>query len=310
MLQLASPADSKASPLVPTGEDTGMLWRGRRQSDNVEDLRSSGGRRMVVAGGGLGTLIIALLIFLFGGDTRDVLRVLGTQQSSIQANPSAPARLSQEDRTAGEFASVVLADTEDVWRQLFAAKGSTYREPKLVLYTEYTTSGCGATGASTGPFYCPADERVYLDLTFLAELQQRLKAPGDFAAAYVIAHEVGHHVQKLLGLTQRMEQARARVSKERYNQLSVRLELQADFLAGVWAHHAQRMKNILQEGDLEEALNAASAVGDDRLQKQQQGYVAPDTFTHGTSEQRRRWFLKGFQTGDIAQGDTFSAKHP
>jgi len=288
-----------------------MLWQGRRRSSNVEDTRGGGGgRRMVLAGGGFGTLLIVVLIYLFGGDTRDVLRVLGTQQSQVQADPAAKGGLSPEDQAAGEFASVVLADTEDVWGAIFQASGSTYRQPTLVLYAEYTDSGCGATGSSTGPFYCPADEKVYLDLGFLAELQNRLHAPGDFAAAYVIAHEVGHHVQKLMGTTQRMQEARARLPEAQYNQLSVRLELQADFLAGVWAHHAQRMKSILEPGDMDEALNAASAVGDDRIQKQQQGYVEPDAFTHGTSEQRQRWFLKGFETGDIAQGNTFAAKNP
>ena len=284
-----------------------MQWQGRRQSSNVEDARSGGGRKMMM-GGGLGTIVIALLILLFGGDLKDVLRVVGPQQDQVQRASRSSGELTPADKTAGEFAAVVLADTEDVWKSLFQAQGRTYREPKLVLYADYTNSGCGATGSSTGPFYCPADEKVYLDLRFLAQLQQRLKAPGDFAAAYVIAHEVGHHVQKVLGTTQRMEQARARLSEAEYNALSVRLELQADFLAGVWAHHAQKMKNILEPGDMEEALNAASAVGDDRIQEQQQGYVRPDAFTHGTSEQRQRWFLKGFRTGDLTQGDTFAAR--
>lgn len=285
-----------------------MQWQGRRQSSNVEDARSGSGRKIMM-GGGLGTIVIALLILLFGGDLKDVLRVVGAQQDQVQRTPTSQGELNPEDKAAGEFASVVLADTEDVWKSLFQGHGKIYREPKLVLYADYTNSGCGATGSSTGPFYCPADEKVYLDLRFLAQLQQRLKAPGDFAAAYVIAHEVGHHVQKVLGTTQRMEQARARLSEEEYNRLSVRLELQADFLAGVWAHHAQRMKNILEPGDMEEALNAASAVGDDRIQKHQQGYVSPDAFTHGTSEQRQQWFLKGFQTGDLTQGDTFAARN-
>ena len=284
-----------------------MQWQGRRQSSNVEDVRSGGGRRLAL-GGGLGTVLVAVLILLFGGDLKDVLRFVGSQPARVQAAPTARGELSPADRAAGEFAGVVLADTEDVWKGLFQARGRTYREPKLVLYTEYTDSGCGATGSSTGPFYCPADEKVYIDLRFLAALQNRLKAPGDFAAAYVIAHEVGHHVQQQLGLLQRVQEARGRRSEAEVKALNVRLELQADFLAGVWAHHAQRMKGLLEPGDIEEALNAASAVGDDRIQKQQQGYVTPDSFTHGTSEQRRRWFLKGFQTGDLAQGDTFSAR--
>ncbi len=286
-----------------------MKWQGRRQSSNVEDARGAGGGgRRLALGGGLGTILIAVLVLLFGGDLKDVLRVVSSQQGQVQSASAPQGELTPEDRAAGEFAAVVLADTEDVWKALFQAHGRAYREPRLVLYSGHTDSGCGATGASTGPFYCPADEKVYIDLRFLAELQNRLKAPGDFAAAYVIAHEVGHHVQKTLGTLQRMEQARARLSEADYNQLNVRLELQADFFAGVWAHHAQRMKSILEPGDMEEALNAASAVGDDRIQSQQQGYVNPDSFTHGTSEQRQRWFLKGFQTGDITQGDTFSAR--
>jgi hypothetical protein len=188
--------------------------------------------------------------------------------------------------------------------------GRQYTEPKLVLFSGVTRSGCGAASASTGPFYCPADAKVYVDLSFLAELQRRLNAPGDFAEAYVIAHEVGHHVQNLLGIMDKVEEARTRMSQEEYNRVSVRLELQADFLAGVWAHHAQRTKGILETGDIEEGMNAASAVGDDRIQRQSQGYVVPDAFTHGTSEQRLRWFLKGFKTGDISQGDTFSVEQP
>jgi predicted metalloprotease len=188
---------------------------------------------------------------------------------------------------------------------LLPKQGITYREPKLVLFTNSTWSGCGSASASTGPFYCPADEKVYIDLAFFADMQRRLNAQGDFAEAYVIAHEVGHHVQKLLGIMDKVDQARREMSKEEYNHLSVRLELQADFLSGVWAHHAQRTKNLLEEGDIEEGMNAASAVGDDRIQKQSQGYVVPDAFTHGTSEQRLRWFLKGYKTGELSQGDTF-----
>lgn len=285
-----------------------MLWKGRRQSGNVEDLRGSGGgRRMVVAGGGLGTLVIALLVIFLGGNSDDVVQVLGPQSGRLEAPATAQRELTPQEREAGEFVAVVLADTEDVWNELFRQAGAQYREPKLVLFSEYTDSGCGGAGASTGPFYCPPDEKVYIDLSFFADMQRRLNAPGDFAAAYVIAHEVGHHVQKLTGMMEQMERARQRVSQEEYNRLSVRLELQADFYAGVWAHHAQRTKNILEKGDIEEAMNAASAVGDDRIQKQSRGYAVPDSFTHGTSEQRLRWFLKGFQTGDISQGDTFGA---
>jgi len=200
---------------------------------------------------------------------------------------------------------VVLADTEDVWNEQFRRMNKTYREPRLVLYSGKVESACGFAEAAVGPFYCPPDERLYIDLEFFSTLKTRLGAPGDFAVAYVIAHEVGHHVQKLLGATDRVHQLQGKVSKAEYNQQSVRLELQADFYAGVWAHHAQRMKKILEPGDLEEALRAASAVGDDTLQKRSRGYVVPDSFTHGSSEQRIRWFRRGFETGDLSKGDTF-----
>lgn len=284
-----------------------MFWRGRRQSENVEDRRGTGGRKMMVAGGGLGAIVIALLVLFLGGKPEDVMQVLQPQQGGLQESPGAPRELSQQEKEAGEFASVILADTEDVWNAIFQQQGQQYREPKLVLFSDYTQSGCGGAASSTGPFYCPVDEKVYIDLAYFAEMQRRLNAPGDFAEAYVIAHEVGHHVQKLLGIMDQVQQARSQLSQEEYNQLSVRLELQADFLAGVWAHHAQRMKGVLEEGDIEEGMNAASAVGDDRIQRQSQGYVVPDSFTHGTSAQRLRWFLKGYQTGDLSQGDTFRA---
>ncbi len=205
------------------------------------------------------------------------------------------------------FASVVLKDTEDVWRALFSESGMTYRDPTLVLFSGSVQSACGYSSSATGPFYCPGDEKLYLDLSFLAQLQQRLGATGDFAMAYIIAHEVGHHVQNLLGTMNQMQSLRGRVSETEYNASVVRLELQADFLAGVWAHHAQRTKNILEEGDVDEAVGAAAAVGDDRIQMESQGYVVPDAFTHGTSEQRKGWFLKGFRTGAVNQGDTFSS---
>jgi predicted metalloprotease len=207
----------------------------------------------------------------------------------------------------GQFISVVLADTEDVWNQIFSDAGRAYREPKLVLFRGQVGSACGFAGAATGPFYCPGDEKIYIDLEFLEELQRRFQAPGDFAMAYILAHEVGHHVQKQLGIMDRMNTLRGRLSRSEYNRMTVRLELQADFLAGVWVHHAQRMKNILEAGDMREALDAVSAVGDDRIQKRMQGYVVPDSFTHGTSEQRLRWFRKGVETGDPSQGDTFRA---
>ena len=203
--------------------------------------------------------------------------------------------------------SVVLADTEDVWNKLFQQQGTQYQEPNLVLFSGAVQSACGNARAATGPFYCPGDEKIYIDLSFQETLSQRLGASGDFAMAYVVAHEVGHHVQNLMGITDQVHSQRGRLSQEEYNELSVRLELQADFLAGVWTNHAQNMNNILEEGDIEEAMRAANAIGDDRLQKQSQGYVVPDAFTHGTSEQRMRWFRKGLETGDISQGDTFSA---
>jgi predicted metalloprotease len=206
----------------------------------------------------------------------------------------------------GKFVAVVLADTEDVWNKQFQDMRRQYREPKLILFTGRVQSACGHASAASGPFYCPADQHVYIDLAFYRELKERFKAPGDFAQAYVIAHEVGHHVQRLMGTTERIDSMRGRVSEAEYNRLSVRLELQADFYAGVWAHHAQKVKRILEPGDVEEALRAAAAIGDDRLQKQSQGYVVPDSFTHGTSEQRVRWFRRGFETGDLRQGDTFS----
>ncbi|NUQ65172.1 MAG: zinc metallopeptidase [Pirellulales bacterium] len=277
-----------------------MRWQGRRQSGNVEDRRGVPVRGMA-AGGGVGVLLIALVVMFLGGDPGAVL-----QQAAGPANgpgraarPANPAEVELKG-----FVSVVLADTEDVWRDLFQVElGQAYRDPKLVLYSEAVESACGFAQSAVGPFYCPADERVYIDLTFCDDLRTRFEAPGDFAVAYVLAHEVGHHVQNQLGMTDQVHSQRGRVSKEKENQLSVRLELQADFLAGVWAHHAQRTKNILEAGDLEEALRAASAVGDDRLQMQAQGRVVPDSFTHGSAQQRARWFGLGVKTGDLKQMD-------
>jgi predicted metalloprotease len=288
-----------------------MRIEGERESENVEDRRGFpvGGRGIAV-GGGVGTLIIALLVWLLGGDPRSVMQAPSNSGQSSNLQTAPPPDKATEDQLT-KFVRVVLADTEDVWReQLPRQAGKFYREPKLVLFTGRVDSACGMASAATGPFYCPADEKLYIDLAFYNELKTRFKAPGDFAQAYVIAHEVGHHVQKLLGITQRIDQQRGRLSESEYNKLSVRLELQADFFAGVWAHHAQRMKNILEPGDLEEALRAASAVGDDNIQRQSRGYVVPDSFTHGTSRQRMAWFKKGFQTGDISQGDTFKMPDP
>jgi len=277
-----------------------MRWRGRRESSNVEDLRSRNPKKMV--GGGLVTILIVAVIYLLGGDPQ---AILNTPEFDSQSSVSNYAGNEHENELA-QFVSVVLGDTEDVWNRLFQNSGQHYRQPKLVLYSGTIRSACGFASAASGPFYCPGDEKVYIDLVFLQDLQRRLQAPGDFAMAYVIAHEVGHHVQKLMGITDQVMALRHRVSQSEFNGLMVRLELQADFLAGVWAHHAHRMHNILEEGDIEEALNAASAVGDDRIQKQTQGYIVPDAFTHGTSEQRMRWFAKGLQTGDVNQGDTFN----
>ncbi len=282
-----------------------MRWIGRRQSTNIEDRRGQTTRR--VAGGGCGTIILVLIVWLlFGGNPLELLNTL--QPTGEQSSVSTYQGTAEENELA-QFVGVVLGDTEDVWHMLFRQAGMEYREPKLVLFSDAVQSACGFASAATGPFYCPGDEKVYIDLAFFRELQQRFEAPGDFAMAYVIAHEVGHHVQNLLGINDRVMAMRNRMSQREFNKYLVRLELQADFLAGVWAHHAQRMHNILEEGDIEEAINAASAVGDDRIMKRTQGYVVPDAFTHGTSEQRVRWFTKGFKTGDMNQGDTFNADY-
>jgi predicted metalloprotease len=281
-----------------------MLWKGRRQSDNVEDRRGMTGRR-VALGGGLGALAVTIIVLLLGGNPEEVMQNL---QSSQPSGPEQARVLSQEEKELGEFVGVILADTEDVWSAIFRQEGLQYREPKLVLFSGATDSACGFAQSASGPFYCPEDEKVYIDLDFFQEMQQRLGARGDFAWAYVIAHEIGHHVQNQLGIMEQMQEKQRSLSREEYNRYSVRLELQADFLAGVWAHHAQRLKNLLEEGDIEEGINAAAAVGDDRIMKQQQGTIVPDAFTHGTSAQRVRWFTLGFKTGDINQGNTFAAR--
>lgn len=277
-----------------------MKWSGREGSGNVEDRRGGGGGKIAL--GGVGGLIV-LLLYVFLGDGNVSPTDLGLDTNSLQ-NQQEYTPSAQEQEYA-EFVSVVLKDTEDVWHALFNQMGSGYVEPKLVLFTGSVDSGCGSASAATGPFYCPADSKVYIDLSFCDELAQRFGAPGDFAMAYVIAHEVGHHVQNLLGTSEQVQNMRSQLSETEMNALSVKLELQADFYAGVWAHHAQQMKGILETGDIEEALNAANAIGDDRLQKQAQGYVVPDAFTHGTSEQRMYWFKRGFETGDLSKGDTF-----
>jgi predicted metalloprotease len=281
-----------------------MLWRGQRQSDNIEDRRGMSRGGMAI-GGGLGGIVLLVIALLMGADPRQLLEQLPTQESGPRTQTSRSTTPEEEERK--QFVATVLANTEDVWTDLFRQSGRQYRAPKLVLFGGQVESACGVAGAAVGPFYCPGDEKVYLDLSFLSELHTRFRAPGDFAEAYVIAHEVGHHIQRLLGTMQKVDAARGRLGEEENNQLSVRLELQADFLAGVWAHYAQK-KGVLEAGDMEEALGAASAVGDDRLQREAQGYAVPDSFTHGTSEQRIRWFRKGFETGDMRQGDTFTAR--
>jgi uncharacterized protein len=280
-----------------------MLWQGRRESENVEDVRGSGGGRRLAVGGGIGTVVLVVVYLLLGGDP---LALLESQQQAQISQPGQIDNQAPRDE-ASRFVAVVLADTEDAWSEIFRQMGRQYEEPRLVLFTDLIQSGCGFASGASGPFYCPEDRRVYIDLGFYHLLQQRLGAGGDFAQAYVIAHEVGHHVQNLLGISDRVQAARGRVSESEYNQLSVRLELQADFLAGVWARYADRVKGVVEAGDIEEAMRAAAAVGDDRLQGRSRGYVVPDSFTHGTSEQRVRWFRRGYETGDLRQGDTFNA---
>jgi predicted metalloprotease len=290
-----------------------MRWQGRRGSQNVEDIRGQGGGLAgggKVMGGGLGMLVIVLIVWLLGGDPMSLLSQMSQQGGSGAPSSSIETRQprSAEEQETAQFVSVVLADTEEVWHDVFQKLGGNYQEPKLILFSRQVRSGCGAASSEMGPFYCPADQNVYIDLSFFDTMKHELGASGDFAHAYVIAHEVGHHVQKLLGTSDKVAQLRGRVSQEEYNKYSVRLELQADFYAGMWARHAQEKFDILEKGDLDEALNAALAIGDDTLQRKAQGRVVPAAFTHGTSEQRARWFKKGYETGDIRQGDTFSAK--
>jgi predicted metalloprotease len=281
-----------------------MRWKGREGSGNIEDVRGSGGGRRLAMGGGLGGLAVLLLFVLLGGDPRQLLNM--QQDTSLQVPSGAPTGEPVQDET-GQFVSVVLKDTEDVWSALLREQGQTYQKPHLVLFNGEVSSACGYASAAVGPFYCSEDSKVYLDTSFFEDLERRIGAPGDFAQAYVIAHEIGHHVQNLMGVSEQVHAMRGRVSEEEFNQISVRLELQADFFAGVWAHHAQATKQILEPGDIDEALQAATAIGDDRLQMQTRGYVTPDSFTHGTSEQRLRWFRLGFETGDLSKGDTFAA---
>jgi len=278
-----------------------MRWRGERQSTNIEDRRGLSGGKVAV-GGGLGTLLVIVIALLFGADPRQFLEQVPTDQPS-QVQTSRPQNPEEEELK--QFVAVVLGKSEDVWTQIFQQNGRQYREPTLVLFTDQVQSACGNMGAAVGPFYCPGDEKVYIDLSFYEELRQRFRAPGDFAQAYVVAHEVGHHVQNLLGISDRVTALQQRGSEAQANQLSVRLELQADFFAGMFARYVQN-QGLLEAGDIDEALQAASAVGDDRLQRQATGRVMPDSFTHGTSEQRLRWFRRGYETGDMRQGDTFN----
>jgi len=276
-----------------------MRWKGRRKSSNVEDRR---GKKTGIAGGGIGIIVVMLIVYLLGGNPLELLDNVQLDNSSTTTNYQGSA----EENELAEFVSVVLAETEDVWGNIFRQEGASYKLPNLVLYNGRVQSACGLSSAATGPFYCPGDQKVYIDLSFQKELQNKFNAPGDFAMAYVIAHEVGHHVQNLAGVTDQVMSLRSQLSEREFNKYMVRLELQADFYAGVWAHYTEKVDNLLDEGDIDEALNAASAVGDDRIQKRMQGHVVPESFTHGTSDQRKRWFFKGFKTGDINQGDTFN----
>ncbi|MGB5974068.1 MAG: neutral zinc metallopeptidase [Nodosilinea sp.] len=277
-----------------------MKWQSSRRSTRIDDRRGSGVPG-VAATGGIGTLLLALVVAFLGGDPSVVF-----EQGGAGPTQSAPPVSQAESDRSAEFVSAVLGETEDTWNTIFREEfGADYREPSLVLYSGATQSACGLGQAAMGPFYCPADQKVYLDTSFFRDLSARLGAPGDFAQAYVIAHEVGHHVQNLLGVSSQVQRAQRQVSRTQANDLSVRQELQADCFAGVWAHRAQTARNILEEGDIEEALNAASQIGDDRLQMESQGYVAPESFTHGSSQQRAEWFYRGIETGDVNQCDTF-----
>ena len=279
-----------------------MQWIGRRGSDNVEDRRGVSGGQLATGGGIAGVVIYLIMTFLGGGEV---------DPAQLQVRPSgqqtelSPAEKEADDQRA-QFVKVVLADTEDVWNKIFAESGRKYREPILVLFRDGVESACGNATSASGPFYCPGDSKLYVDLSFYQELQSRFNVSGDFPMAYVVAHEVGHHIQNLNGTAAKINNLRSQLSETEFNRCSVKMELQADFLAGVWAYHNQKMKNILDPGDIEEALNAANAIGDDNLQKQATGRVVPDAFTHGTSAQRIYWFKKGFTTGDVSQGDTFN----
>ncbi|MCZ8536989.1 zinc metallopeptidase [Paenisporosarcina quisquiliarum] len=280
-----------------------MKWRGRGQSANVEDRRGMGAGGIGIAGGGIGLVIVIIMTLLGGGGPGDILNSI----QGTDTNQAGTYEETEQEKELADFVSVVLADTETVWSELFKEAGTEYQEPVMVLYNGQVQSACGAAGSSVGPFYCPGDYKLYIDLSFYEELNKKFQAPGDFAMAYVVAHEVGHHVQTLLGTNKEVMALRNKMSEEEFNQYLIRLELQADYYAGVFAHYAEG-EGYLEVGDIEEAITAASAVGDDNIQKKTQGYVVPESFTHGTSEQRMRWFKKGYEAGTIEDGDTFKAK--
>lgn len=283
-----------------------MKWSGRRQSDNMEDRRGISGGKVAVGGGLIG--IIILLVNIFGGESaQNLAPILEQLQQGQSSAPTEQRDLTAEEKETGEFVATLLADNEDVWNKIFTENGWTYEAPKLVLFSGQVQTACGGASSASGPFYCPGDKKVYMDMTFFEELKSKFGAKGgDFAVAYVVAHEIGHHVQTLLGTSAKMRKMQQGLSEADANKLSVALELQADFYAGIWTHYNQEMNQILEAGDIEEALSAANAVGDDAIQKKMQGQVVPDSFTHGTSEQRMYWFNKGFKSGDIKQGDTFA----
>ena len=280
-----------------------MKWKGREGSGNIEDRRGMSTGRMAV-GGGIGTIVVLLIVLLLGGDP---VKLLDSMQQGGPATETGQIATTPEEDEMAQFVSVVLKDTETVWSKIFEQSGSNYKQPKLVMFRDQVQSACGFASAASGPFYCPGDENVYIDLSFCDQLKTKFGAYGDFAVAYVIAHEIGHHVQNQLGILGKVNSQRSELSEKKANQLTVRLELQADFLAGMWAHYAEEMLNTLEAGDIDEAANAAVSVGDDNLQKKFQGRVVPDAFTHGTSAQRKEWFMKGWETGSLDNGDTFSA---
>ena len=281
-----------------------MRWKSGRRSTNIEDRRGARAPKMI--GGGIGTIVLVLVAMYFGVDPTPLLQ--GMQSGGVSSSGTRPTEADLRNDPLADMVAVVMGDTEDVWSEVFAAKGRRYQAPTLVMFTGATRSACGLGQAAMGPFYCPADQKAYIDLGFYDQMRTRFKAPGDFAQAYVIAHEVGHHVQNLLGISGKVHQMKQSMGKTAGNALSVRLELQADCLAGVWANRAHKARNILEAGDVEEALNAASAIGDDTLQRQSQGTVVPESFTHGTSAQRQRWFRVGLDSGDADRCDTFSVE--